>query len=123
MEQVMRWLMERPTPLLWLSGPSGSGKTSAAESAVQALGSHAAVLRLSAFGPDGALSEVAIEDRGRLTTNSLLQFAISRHVLVLDGLDSLQQVVGQNIGDITDCRFRHLLLAACEQARPIAIIV
>lgn len=123
MEQVKRWLAERPTPLLWVSGPVGCGKTTAVESEVRVLAAHAAVLRLSAFGPDDAFAEVGIGGRERLTTKLLLRFATDRRVVIIDGLDAVQQTVGQSAGDVTDCRFRQLLLAACEQALPSATII
>src|SRR5262249_15787556 len=53
-DQLTRWLVERPTPLLWVSGVAGAGKTAAVESALQKAGGLAMVLRLSAMKPDDA---------------------------------------------------------------------
>ena len=124
MEQVKRWLVERPTPLLWVSGPVSCGKTTAVETEVRAVAAHAPVLRLSAFGPDDAHAEIGIGvEHERLTTKLLLRLATDQRIVVIDGLDAVQQTVGKRAGAITDCRFRQLLLAACHQALPGAAII
>lgn len=123
MEEVKRWLQERSTPLLWVSGPVGCGKTTSVESEVLDLADKA-VLRLSAFSPDDAMVEVGIGAKGeQFTTTVLLRFAMHRHVVILDGLDALQQTVGQQAGDIIDSRFAQLLLLVCGQARSSTSII
>jgi hypothetical protein len=123
-EQVTQWLVERPTPLLWVSGHAGCGKTTVVETEVRRMVAHTAVLRLSAFGPDDALAEVGIgRERERFTTKLLFRFVTDQAIVVIDGLDALQQTGGQCASDVTDCRFRQLLLAACHQALPGAAII
>ena len=124
MLRVRRWLLERPTSLLWMFGPAGCGKTTAVETAIRRAAVDADVLRLSAFWPDDAFAELRTGGQPELlTTKLLLRFATERRVVVLDGLNTLQQSAGQSAGDVTDCRFRQLLLAACEQALPSATII
>jgi hypothetical protein len=118
-ERVRDWLIERPTPLLWISGPAGCGKTKVVETALRSAAVSAVVMRLSAFGPDDAAAESKTEEpRERLTTMRLLRSAKEQRLLVLDGLDVLQQTTEQRMDDITDCRYRQLLFAACDQALP-----
>lgn len=124
MEKVKQWLIERPTSLLWVSGPIGCGKTTVVESEIRALTTDVAILRLAAFGPDNALADAgARRESERLTTKLLLQAAMDRRVVVIDGFDVLQETNEQDLGEITDCRFRQLLVATCKQQHPDTIIV
>ncbi|HEX7335338.1 MAG TPA: hypothetical protein VF290_27850 [Pyrinomonadaceae bacterium] len=124
MDEVRRWLLERPTSLLWVSGPASCGKTTAVEAEIRRAAVHADVLWLSALWPDDAFAELKTAgQRERLTTKLLLRFAEEGRILVLDGLDTLQQSTGQNANDVTDCRLRQLLLAACEHALSTAAII
>jgi hypothetical protein len=123
MRSVNQWLVQRQTPLLWVCGPIGCGKTTVVEAEVQRAAASTVMLRLSAFGPDGAHARVSGEENKRLTTKLLLGLATDQHIIVLDSLDALQQTVGQRAGDITDCRLRQFLLAACRQTLPGAAII
>src|SRR6185295_10703023 len=118
-DEVTHWIAERPTTLLWVAGPDGSDRTAAIDAVKHA---DAAVLQLSTFEPDDAFTRIAGANE-RLTTARLFRLAAERKILVLDGLDSIQQPAGQRAGDIVDARFRQLLLAAADRALADAAIV
>jgi hypothetical protein len=85
---------------------------------------EALVLRLDAFDSDRVFAEAGVDaPHERLATRRLLGMVASRRVLVLDGIDAMQRQDGPRPGEITDCMFRQLLLAACRGALPTARIV
>jgi len=121
-EPLTQWLVDGPTPVMWVSGPAGAGETTPVARAVRR--HRAAVIRLGAFDPDRAVAEAAgVHQDDRLTTAALFRFVTSQRVVVLDGLDRIQQHGGVSQADIVDCRFRQLLLAACDRTLPATRII
>jgi hypothetical protein len=123
MESLAKWLDAGSTPVLWLWGPPGCGKSSATETVLRRRSQRALVLHLDAFDPERALAEaLGSEPESRLTTRRLIQVATDQRTLILDGFDVLQERNGTQ--DVTDCRFRQLLFAACDRTlSPTRVVV
>jgi hypothetical protein len=98
--EISRWLVERPRPVLWVSGGSG-----VFAEAVKASGKAALVLQLSAFAPDEALALAEIGKPGGRPASAaeLIRVSAARDIVWIDGLDAIQQQAGMDAGHVTDC--------------------
>ena len=100
------WLIERQTPVCWITGPIGTQKTSIAHS-LSSAANAALFLPLSATSPDRCLQQIL----GAKTIAGLKRYLTESpaKLLILDAFENVQYQNPASQGEIADQRFQYLL--------------